>query len=388
MDIWLKKYECTGCAACANSCPNGALKMEDDKNGFSYPSIDKNYCINCKACYNSCPIVNKDKKEKRKYADSNEVINSIVYSAWSKNDNTRFSSTSGGIFTELSYAIINEGGWVYGAAYDDQLKVYHKGVNLKESINELRQSKYVQSDIGFVYKDVKEKVKNNVVLFVGTPCQVAGLYNYLGIDSKNLITVEFICYGVNSPKAYRKWIDELEENVGDSVKNIWFKYKEFGWKASPYCTFIEYKNGKKVILNGNNNKYMVGYLRGNWYMRPSCSACKFMNEERVADITLGDFWGIDRKYDDDRGTSLIMINTYKGKELFELSKEHIEYQQQDVSSISSGNPHFYKPIKYNRKEDAFLSELDNKKFSKVVNKYQRRRNCINYIKGLIHKLGL
>lgn len=388
MNIWLQKDECTGCAACANSCPNGALEMKADKNGFYYPDINNTRCINCKVCYNSCPIVKITDFDKRRKSNLNGFRFPIVYSAWSKDNGIRYNSTSGGIFTELSYSILDKGGWVYGAAYDDQLNVYHKGTNEKEEINNLRQSKYVQSDIGFVYREVKEKSKNGTILFVGTPCQVAGLYGFLGFNCPNIITVEFVCYGVNSPKAYRKWIEELEEIEGVSIKKIWFKCKEYGWKASPYCTLVEYGNGKKVILNGDNNKYMVGYLRGNWFMRPSCSVCRFMSEKRISDITFGDFWGIDQKYDDDRGTSLLMINTNKGMNLFELSRERIEYQEQDVNSVCSGNPHFCKPIKYNQKEDAFLAELNNKKFSKVVDKYQRRRNFINRIKGFIHKLGI
>ena len=285
MEIWLEKKDCTGCSACANICPKNAIEMVEDENGFKYPKINHEKCIDCGLCKKTCPIVEKFRQNR--YERPN------AYAGWSKDESVRYTSTSGGLFTEITKPIIENGGYVVGAAYNENNMVEHKIVNDLKGLEELKQSKYLQSDIKDVYKDVKKILNDNKeVAFCGSPCQVAGLLNYLQKEYTNLLTIEFICRGMNSPKAYRAWLSEIETNENKKVKRVWFKYKINGWKTSPKCTRIDFDDNTHKVYDGDDNVFMKGYLGPNLYIRPSCGNCRFNGMPRTADITLADFWGI------------------------------------------------------------------------------------------------
>ena len=248
---WLSKEECTGCEACANLCSQNAISMKlDVELGFKYPYIDGNKCIECGICKKRCPIY----FEKTEYTmfpfifdDKKEMS---AYAAWTRDDSLRLQSTSGGIFSELAQSILGEKGVVYGAYYDEKMIVKHKKVSDMRHLSCLRRSKYVQSEINFSYRSVKEDLeRHRKVLFVGSPCQVAGLYSYLKKKYSDLYAVEFICLGVNSPMVYRQWIDEIEKDYKKVVKDIWFKYKSDGWRASPMRTLIEFEDGSTILLD-------------------------------------------------------------------------------------------------------------------------------------------
>ena len=203
MENWLKKNQCTGCGACKNICPKGAIKMEMDSSGFMYPVIDNNLCINCGLCKKTCPILEKFKP--------NRFDKPNVYATWSKNEKNRYISTSGGMFFELAKYVIENDGYVIGARYDENNMVEHFLVNDIDGLELLRQSKYLQSNTKNIFNEAKDILKSGkTLLFSGTPCQIAGLLKFLKKDYDNLITVEFICRGVNSPKAYKCWLSEIE----------------------------------------------------------------------------------------------------------------------------------------------------------------------------------
>lgn len=375
------KKNCTGCGACWNICPKQCIKSQSDGEGFPYPCVDINRCIECNLCVKVCPI-----QQRMKHEDSRKE----VYAAWSRDSEIRYKSTSGGAFTELARVILNQGGKVVGAAYDKDNFVHHVVISSQEEIEKIRQSKYIQSDIESVYATVDKILKSGTkVLFCGAPCQVAGLKHFLQRNSELLYTVDFICRGMNSPKAYSYWLQELEEKFNSKVKRVWFKYKENGWKKSPLCTRVDFVNGATHVLDDEKNLFMIGYLRGNLYLRPSCSECHFKGSDRYSDITLADFWKIDQKYDDDCGTSMVMINTNKGCDLFELAKDSMFVYKRKFEEIKNGNVCFDGSITINPKGREFLMRLGDKPFSKLVNEYARlplHQTIIRKIKKAIKKV--
>ena len=378
------KKRCTGCEACYNICPVKSVSMISDNCGFKYPRINTDTCINCERCVRVCPMLS-DKNRDNSYTAS-------VYAAWSQNEDTRFMSTSGGIFTELALAVVEQGGVVVGAAYDTNNNISHEVAADKKSLERLRQSKYAQSSIGDIYSKIKELLEQHLVLFCGSPCQVAGLINYLDGKCDNLITLDFICRGVNSPKAYFSWIAEIESRERSKVKRIWYKYKEDGWKKSPRCTRIDLVNGKTIIQKGDFNYYMMGYLDSNLYVRPSCSECIFKGAERISDITLGDFWGVKAALDDDQGTSMVRINTMKGEDLFHSITSNIEFYYCDENEIDEGNKMFKKSIAINPLSEQFLSDLGKgKSFSKMVRLYSlnsSKKKLKHTVKRILHRVRL
>lgn len=376
------KYDCTGCGACWNICPKKCIKSCTDEEGFFYPKVDEKNCINCGLCLKVCPIQNKITRTNSK---------GQVYAAWSKDEDIRYHSTSGGVFSELAYSILDMGGLVTGAAYSENNLVHHVIVSNKADIEKIRQSKYIQSDIEDVYSFIRMYLKGGrKVLFCGAPCQVAGLRAYLQGEESELTTIDFVCRGMNSPKAYTYWIKELEEVFRSRVNRVWFKYKEYGWKQSPLCTRIDFENGQYHVENGEKNSFMQGYLRGNLYLRPSCAKCRFKGEERCSDITLADFWKIDSQYDDDGGTSMVMINSEKGKKLFEHTKGRLVIYPKTVDEVRAGNVCFDNSVKINPRGKEFLMRLEEKPFSELVKEYTKiplYKKAVRKIRSLVKNWG-
>lgn len=361
--MWLNKNECTGCSACANICPKNAISMMPDECGFVYPQFN-DACIDCGACETVCRNrVNRNKENKDE---------PLVYACWSREQRIRFSSTSGGAFTHLARYIVDNGGIVYGARYNEQLLVEHAKAENYEEIELLKQSKYVQSDIGIVYKDIRKHLNNGrKVLFVGTPCQVAGLIAYLESKYTNLYLIDFICRGVNSPKAFKAWLSEIEIKQRKKIKSVWFKYKINGWKKSPTCTRVDYLDGSYGVFCQEENRYMDGYLGTNLYIRPSCGNCSFKGIPRNSDITVADFWKITAEIDDDNGTSMVLVNNEKGEKWFDLVKKDMIVHQRDFSEIFVGNRCFTESVIVPKESVRFLKGLDGSNFSNRLKWYER-----------------
>ncbi|PRR84095.1 Coenzyme F420 hydrogenase/dehydrogenase, beta subunit C-terminal domain [Clostridium vincentii] len=348
----IKKELCTGCNACSNICPQNCIEMKDDKFGFRYPTVEYDKCIKCQLCIKTCPSLNK-------VSLNGKWTIPKIFAAWSLDEEIRFNSTSGGVFSELAKQIINNTGIVVAVRYNEKNLVEHCMIETEDEIKIIRQSKYIQSDIGFIYKVIKTKLlEEKLVGFCGSPCQVAGLLNFLGKPFDNLITFDFVCRGTNSPEAYLKYIDMLEKQYESKVKKVWFKNKTYGWNR--FSTRIDFENGKTYIKDRYTDLFMRGYIEENLYMRPCCFDCKYKSFPRVSDLTLADFWGvraIDPVLDPDKGTSLIMINSEKGNKIFNSIRKNILYRESTLEAAFSGNGCIAKSAIKNLKSDIFLEML-------------------------------
>lgn len=359
----LDKNKCTGCYSCYNGCPKNCISMKRDGEGFSYPQIDTDSCVNCGICEQVCPALNKITIETNKSIPN-------VYAAWSLNNEIRVDSTSGGIFSELALKFIETGGYICGARYGKNHHIEHCIVNSEDGLKKIRQSKYAQSDVGYAYRDIKQLLlKNERLLFCGTPCECAGLLNYLNKKYDNLFIIDFVCRGANSPKVYEKFLGYLEERYHSKIKRVWFKNKTFGWNR--FSTKVEFENGQAYLEDRNNDMYIVGYIQHNLYMRPSCAKCQYKDFPRVSDITLADFWGVklsNPMLDIENGTSLVMLNSQKGVELFNKIKSCIFCEEKTLNDTLKGNPSILESPTMNSKREYFFKNLDNMPFEKLFRK--------------------
>ena len=363
MEKWISDTQCTACGACMNICPVNAISMENDKSGFACIKISDTLCINCKKCESICPVSRAMERGGPK-----------VYAAWSKDEQTRYHSTSGGVFSELARNVIAQAGVVFGAVYGKNQLVYHEGVTSEGELERLRQSKYVQSEIGYCFRDIKERLEEDMtVLFCGSPCQVAGLKSYLGKPYQKLYTVDFVCRGINSSKAYGKWVEMLENKYHSKAARIWFKNKEIGWNR--FCTRVDFENGKIYREDRYHDLFMRGYLEKNFYIRPSCGQCQFKGLTRHSDLTLADFWGINKQFDANKGTSMVIVHTTKGQELLSAVREQIVCTERPLAEALNGNPMLLQSVKLSKCGPYFLEQLDHVPFDRAFAKASRKLAC-------------
>lgn len=356
------KKECTGCSACYSICPTKAISMIEDEEGFVYPNIDESKCIKCGICEKTCPCINEK--------ENNNFSKPMVLAAWSLDNINKSESSSGGCFYELAKYIIDEGGVVIGAGFDEELNVVHKSVDKVEDLIKLKGSKYVQSRIKESFKQAKEYLESGrPVLFVGTPCQVAGVYAFLkNKEYPNLYTADLICHGVPSTKVYRKYLNELSLKYQSKPISLTFRDKSSGWKR--YSVKVDFKD-ERYIKSASEDIFMRTFL-SNLCLRPSCYDCKFSKLPRVADITLGDFWGIgniNSKLDDDTGTSELVINSEKGKKILKKIKDNIYVEEIDLESGIKYNPCLVGSVKMPDKRKEFFLDLDSNSLEELEKKY-------------------
>lgn len=297
-------FNCTGCSACAAKCPHKAIEMKENNDGFLYPVVVEDKCTNCELCVKICPALHVSNEE-------NELKE--CYAAMAS-DEIRQLSSSGGVFTVLAEYILSQNGYVCGAAFDDNLQLSHKIINNVNELDKLRRSKYIESHINNAFSDIKALLKNDkYVLFSGTPCQVAGLKAYLGKEYEKLYTIDLVCKGPSSPKVFKKYLSEQFKDL--KIYDYNFREKAGDWNN--ICGSVITEHGKQVFKAVDDLFYKFYFPKIN--IRKGCDECSYAKLNRVADITLGDFWGIKDKrpdLDDGKGTSLIFLNTSKGKELF------------------------------------------------------------------------
>lgn len=340
--------ECTGCHACYSVCPVNAIQMNYDEEGFKNPQISPGKCIGCEKCIRTCPLNNKS-----------VVLNNIpkTYAAINRDEIQRESSSSGGMFILLAGVILDMGGVVYGAAYDTNFSVHHKRTESDASI--FKSSKYVQSSLGKCLNSVEADLRDDkVVLFSGTPCQIAGLKNFLickKCSIKNLFLVDLICHGVPSPILWEKYLRETSKNR--KVYKINFRNKSMGWRARSLS--IDFEDGSKYIMQGNKDPYMRAFFE-NLTLRPSCHKCAFKSVNRMSDITLADFWGIEKVYPpmmDDKGTSAVIIHSTKGTELFTSIQSQIKCVEDKIETIITYNTPIITPVRAHIRRDKFFTEF-------------------------------
>lgn len=324
-----KKQDCCGCSACVQRCPRHCILMEEDSEGFLYPVVDVGHCIDCGICEKVCPWLNHYEKPETQE----------VFGAKNLDDKERMASSSGGVFIALAKNVIENGGVVFGAVFDECWEVVHTYAENIKDVKSMMGSKYMQSRMENSYREAESFLKRGrTVLFTGCPCQITGLHNYLGKDYHNLISVDFLCHGVPSPGVWRKYLKEASvsfpmtneskslssafPNQCSKITDIDFRNKQqFGWKN--FClTITGLSDGMENVLLSDkhkNNPFMKGFL-GDLYLRPSCYNCKCKNGASHSDLTIADFWGISSvmpDFDDDRGVSLVLVNTDKGRNVLE-----------------------------------------------------------------------
>lgn len=350
------KQDCCGCSACAQRCPKQCITMAEDEEGFLYPKIDISKCIDCHLCEKVCPVINQD--------EPRTPLN--VYAAKNQNDQIRLDSSSGGIFTILAEQVINAGGVVFGACWDEEWNVKHDYAECLDNLSKFRSSKYLQSIIGDNYLKAEQFLKSGrTVLFTGTPCQIAGLKHFLRKDYDNLLAVEVICHSVPSSGIWQRYLEERLQTLRWSksdIKHISFRNKKTGWKG--YSFIIENKNGNAFSELGSKNAFMRGFL-ADLYTRPSCQACSAKQLKSGSDITLGDFWGIDSlmpEIDDDKGVSAIIINTEKGRKALHSVNDLIPSSWAD---ICVNNPALVKSANASENKELFFLK-DELSFEKKI----------------------
>ena len=360
------KIDCCGCNACGDVCGQHAISFKTDNEGFWYPEVDMQKCTDCHLCEKVCPIINVSELKK------NDLPQSVCYAAEHKNLEVVFDSTSGGLFSALADVMYKSGGFVGGAVFNDDFSVRQYISNDKKDLPRLRSSKYLQSHLDGFYKQVRDILKaGDKVLVCGSPCQMAALRAFLRKDYENLIIADYICRGINSPKVWRKYLDSYEERYGSKVVYCKAKSKEYGWRNLTQKVILE--KGKAYYETKDQSNFTKGYLRTGAYCRPSCYDCKFKGYPRIADITLADFWGIenvDKSMEKNLGTSLVMINSQKGKVYFEQVKKRINYVEVPFNSIEAGNRSLnlsVEPPKVDRVQ--FFRDLDSLSFPQLAEKY-------------------
>lgn len=372
----LSKTACCGCSACAQCCPKGCITMIDDSEGFLYPLVDKENCIDCHICENVCPLLKSN--------SPHEPL--LTYAAINKDEKTRQSSSSGGIFSLLAEKIILNNGIVFGAKFDDDFQVCHDFADTIAGIVEFRGSKYVQSKIGEAYKKCENFLKaRRQVLFSGTPCQIGGLKHFLRKDYDNLFTVDVVCHGVPSPKVWHRYLKEI---VGTKrILNCSMRNKENGWKRSNFTLdYGDMQDMHRLSSWHHENVFMEAFLK-NMILRPSCYNCRFRNFRSHSDITIADFWGVQKiipEMDDDRGTSLVMVNTEKGCNILPIDGVRI-VETSFVNGLRS-NP----SIAYNHKpwprREKFFNTLDDSASVIDLIREMLKPTFIMQIKNVAHRI--
>ncbi len=372
----MQNTACTGCGVCFDICPKKCIEMVPDNEGFLYPYVDKKNCIQCNICKQVCPAFNK-----RSSKNVSEEQKSFV--AWNKNIHIRNSSTSGGIFSALADKTISEGGVVVGAAFDDSYHLKHIVAHNSLEWVPMIGSKYLQSDTRGIFRQVKELLNNGVnVLFTGTACQIAGLHSFLDRDYDGLLTCEVICHGVPSPGLYKDYLLHLEKKIRCKVSDYQFRSKKYGWDK--LAVSVKYANQK-------TKTYRARYCPfHNWFgkhlsVRPSCFKCYYRGTNRDADITLGDFWGIENYLSDvdiSSGVSVILTNTTKGIKQLKDMKVMLHFEHCPIDWVLGKNPCLTKNYPVPKDRENFFYDYRRLPMKELIKKYPPE----NHFKLIIGKI--
>lgn len=358
------KEDCCGCTACQHICPTKAIKMKPDEEGFLYPEINQELCNDCGLCRKVCAFQNG-------YDTSDNFSIPKVYAIKNKDEDVRMASSSGGIFSAISDCVLDNDGLVSGVAFDENMNVVHKIATTKEKRDEFRGSKYVQSNLHHLYSEIKNLLKQNkMVLFTGTPCQNAGLKGFLDmarVNKENLILCDIVCHGTPSPLLWKEHIRQLENRGNGKVVQYYCRSKVKGWHG--HTELVVYENGKKDYKSLSSQKHKVLFY-SHIMLRPSCHYCRYANFKRPSDITIADFWGIEKtlpQFDDNKGISLALINTAKGRKLFEDIKAKITYKESNTKDCLQHN--LQKPSKISEKREQFWQDYQLHGYEYVIKKY-------------------
>lgn len=369
----IRREDCCGCGACEQACPKHCINMEADNEGFCYPHVNNKICINCGLCEKVCPIKHVDAERKPLK----------VFAAINKDESIRLESASGGIFTLIAKTVLAKGGIVFGVKFDNNWNVVFGYTESIDGLDAFRRSKYVQAWVGDAFKKVSAFLKQGrLVLFTGTPCQIAGLRHYLRKDYENLLLMDLLCEGVPSPKVWKKYLNEevakiCKNNILLScsnsknrifIKDISFRNKSLGWKKYSFALSLYAINdsGENIVLPpyiSRDSAYMQAMFRC-LYLRPICYECPFKCSKSGSDITIADYWGIDKLHpemDDNKGTSMVFLNTKKGISYFDI--EAVNYLETSYEEAFQYNNVVTSPKKH-KNRDVFYKNVD--KYSSII----------------------
>lgn len=363
-----RKEDCTGCGACVDCCPTSAIHWHTDIEGFWQAEVDHQKCIDCGLCLKVCPLLNADKLNEY----NSEFGMPEVLASYNSNQEIRHISTSGGVFSAMAEKVLSEGGFIGGAVWTADFGAEHILSDKYEDLQRIRGSKYFQSDATGIYRKVRDALKTGrKVLICGTPCQMAGLRTFLRRDYDNLLIVDFVCGNINSPKLFHKYVESLEAKYGSKMISYHPKNKDYGgWHNFAFkATFA---NGATYVRNRTKDPFTRCFIGTHLGSRPCCFECKFKKLPRVADITIGDFWGIEKvdpEWDSPMGTSLVMLNNDKGKTFYESLGDTVASKTEPLEGAVEGNPHILhnsRPTATNREE--FYRLLDERGFDYAMKK--------------------
>lgn len=379
----LDKSKCVGCAACVNACAKKAILFNVDSEGFCYPTVNKSQCVNCGLCDSVCPVLNADAAKK------GALPKPVTYAAQHKQESVRIASTSGGLVSALAEAAYAENGAFGGVVFtEDFLAEYLVSAN-PDDLEKIRTSKYFQADSTKMFSQIKNLLaEEKTVVVCGTPCQMAALKLYFKKNLDKLILVEVICAGINSPKAFQAHLNTLEKKYGSRVKTFRAKSKENGWRS--LACKIEFENGQTYFANGTDDDFTRGFIGAHAFMRPSCFECQYKGFPRAADITIGDFWGIEKipnKLDDNKGTSAALINTEKGRDFFEKVKEFVDFEEHTLSDAVANNRALVKNYaRLGTNRSKMFQMMESEPFDRVAKKFFPKKDLLSSFNKKIQKI--
>lgn len=357
--------QCTGCLACYNACNKDAIQLINDEEGFVRPVIKSNLCVECGACVNACPVFSAIEPENKEPIDA--------YAAWSRDRKIVRKSSSGGFFPTIASWIYSNGGVVYGAAFDESFNLQHIRTTSENELNKLVGSKYLQSFIGYAYKQVKQDLKNGLqVLFVGTPCQISGLNSFLGdkINKSQLITIDLVCHGVPTPTMFREYKNYLEKKYNSKLEYYSFRDKKWSWFH--FNTHAIFSNKKEYYGKWEEDIFMRGFLR-EYFLRPSCHKCLYANLKRQGDFTIADYWGYiykkGEKKNRDKGINVVFVNTKKASLLLHNIEDKLNIYYRPLAEAVRWNEALASPFPENARRKDFWNDYKSKGYKDIVEEY-------------------
>lgn len=386
-----KKSLCCGCTCCEHVCPTGAINMKTDGEGFLFPIIDKSICIDCGLCRTKCPLASV--KENIPH-----VIPPVTYALKNRDINILKDSSSGGAFSVLADYTLDQGGTVIGCAMDDEQNPVHRIVQSAEALGSLRGSKYVQSDLRDVFPKCKALLlEGKIVLFTGTPCQIAGLNAFLGDEYENLITVDLVCHGVPSSFLFHEYLKYLEKKNGGKIVSYRFRDKsKIGWGGDG--SYVINKNGREITKYiMSETDYYISLFETAKTLRECCYECRYASYKRPGDFTIGDYWKIGVAhpgiYSKD-GVSVFIVNSKKANKIFENIGQKVDSVLSSSEKASLGNRHLSRPPIRPVSRDSIYADVLEKGFEKAAKENYRpqyllaviRRKMPAGIKGKIKKI--
>lgn len=378
--LYSNKRDCCGCGACMNICPKGAISMQEDEAGFVYPHIDETLCIRCGRCKSVCAFQNCPEQNQPR----------TTYAAIAKNKTMRENSASGGVFSALAQKILREGGVVAGAAMGNDFSVKHIFVDSEKDLVQLQGSKYTHSSTEHTFETAQKLLKaGKKVLYSGTPCQIAGLKGYLGKDYENLITVDLVCHGVPSNRMFKDYIDCLGKTYGGTVSEFKFRDKRIGWGINGSANV----SGKKIKIWQSASSYLFYFTRC-WLYRENCYCCKYACSHRPADLTIGDFWGIEKQHpeflgkgnwEENRGISVLIVNTEKGENLLSETEDSLDLRVSSFEKAAADNGQLRQPSSKGKRDEIIKLYCD-KGWTALEKRFQKNIGLYKYssqIKALL-----